>query len=86
MKTISPPILPKPEDRVYRIPCDNKECAALMEMGHKELTHTSAQRDGDFWQFECPHCRKTTTVYDLKKYLVKTGVQPRDSSGYWTDH
>jgi hypothetical protein len=86
MKTISPPIMPKPEDRVYRIGCDNKECAAVMELGHAELRYTETMRDGDFYQFNCPHCKRYITVDAkvLTNFLVPTGPTPRGSPEDWT--
>jgi hypothetical protein len=79
MKTISPPIMPKVEDRIYHIGCDNKECAAVMELGHAELKYTSDQRDGDFYQFNCPHCKGYITIGSkmLMRFLIPKGPTPR---------
>lgn len=62
MKTIRPPIMPPEEKRVYHIACDNRECKAMMEVEHKELRYHDDQRDGDFYQINCPHCRRYITI------------------------
>jgi hypothetical protein len=77
MKTIRPPKLPKVEDRVYRIDCQNKECGAFLEMGHGEMSHHENQMDGQWSQFVCPHCKGQTSVYALKKFLVPDEPTPR---------
>lgn len=79
MKTISPPIMPKVEDRVYRIACQNPECQAVFEIAHGELKHEMDQRDGDFSQFTCQYCKRQTSVGSrkLKDFLVPPGPTPR---------
>lgn len=72
MKTLCPPKLPKIEDRKYHIECQNRECGAILEMGHGEMSHHDSQLDGEFSQFICPHCNRQTTVYNLKLSLVPT--------------
>ena len=79
LKTIRPPKMPKPE-RVYQIACNNKECEALLQMGHGELKIIHNQKDMEtLAQFICPHCNKTSSVEQrlLKTYLIPTGPIPR---------
>ena len=71
MKTIVEPI--KHSEKSYVIPCVNQHCKAVLEVEHRELRYVMDQRDGDFYQFDCPHCKKYVTIYsgDLEEFIKR---------------
>lgn len=57
MRVIKPGI--DPQDVAQQATCHN--CHAVIEFMPREVERVSDQRDGDFYQFNCPCCGKSTT-------------------------
>jgi hypothetical protein len=62
MITIKPPIIPSKPKKYYML-CKNSECQAGMVVEEKEMRFVQDHRDGDFYQIDCPHCKRYITVY-----------------------
>lgn len=61
MITLKPPKKPEKEKKYY-LECANKECNAGMVVDYHEMRFVPDQRDGDFYQIDCPHCKRYITV------------------------
>jgi len=81
MKTIEPPKLPPLEQRVYHVRCLHIECEALLEVMHTEFRFTDDQRDGSFYQINCPHCRRYITISEKKLSSYMVAVERANDKG-----
>lgn len=58
MRIIKAGILP--ENKVITATC--MYCKCVFEFSVKEAKHVSDQRDGDYYQIDCPTCSRTLSV------------------------
>lgn len=64
MRVITPGI--DPQDTPLQGTCYN--CKAVIEFTPREVTRVPDQRDGDFYQFNCPCCHKSMTLQCRQGY------------------
>lgn len=60
MKTLRPPKC-QPTD-TFDVECCNVACGALLRVARIELKWVTDVREGGYWSFECPHCKRDITI------------------------
>lgn len=54
-----------PQENLFRFTCSN--CKSLLECKQGEMKHYSDQRDGEWWNIDCPVCQNKCYVYSTSR-------------------